>query len=158
VSRDKRFRPRPLCDHGPPERWQHTGRTLEYTEDAGIFAARASEEHVLDKLVLMHIVDEPAREAGLKLRHDYLMARIEERIAASYSSVRVGGDPQRRLERNAAQEAAYQRWRSGLAATPVPTRDVLVHVCCVGHAPALAQLARLVLGLKHLAKYYGLAR
>ena len=37
-------------DHGTPERWQHSGRALEVTDRAGILAAQATEEHILDIL------------------------------------------------------------------------------------------------------------
>ena len=42
VSTDKRFRNiRGSGDHGTPERWQHSGFTLEVTDHAGILAAYA---------------------------------------------------------------------------------------------------------------------
>lgn len=159
VARDKRFK-RPVSgESGPPELWQHTGRVWEYTETAGVFAARATEEHVLDHLLLMKLVKPEYREAGLKFHHDYMVARIEERVTASYASVRVAGrSSEARFERNDAQEAAYQRWRNALKPIPMHARDVLVHVCCVGILPRTAQLPALVTGLFHLSKYYGLVR
>ncbi len=159
VSRDKRFKQRSGSDFGTMERWQHSGRTLEYTETAGVFAVRASEEHILDKLVLMKLVDELARDAGLKLHHDYHLARIETRLTASYSSIRgAPGDAEARFVRSDVQEAAYQRWRSALRAVSPAMRDVVIHVSCIGHAPSMMQLIRLKDGLFQLARYYGLAR
>ncbi|MBY0427765.1 MAG: hypothetical protein K2Q32_00925 [Alphaproteobacteria bacterium] len=159
VSRDKRFKQRSTSDFGTNERWQHSGRTLEYTETAGVFAVRASEEHILDKLVLMKVVDMVARDAGLKLHHDYHMARIESRVTASYSSVRSSaGDAESRLLRNVLEEAAYQRWRNALRAVSPMMRDMVIHVSCIGHAPSMMQLIGLRDGLSQLARYYGLTR
>lgn len=159
VSSDKRFKQRGGSDYGTQERWQHSGRTLEFTETAGVFAARASEEHILDHLLLLKMLDEAAREAGLKLHHDYTMARIETRITASYASVRGSkGDPEARCMRSDVEEAAYQRWRNALRAVPTEFRDVVIHVACIGHAPATMQLPKLQRGLFQLAKFYGLTR
>lgn len=159
VSRDKRFRRAHAADTGTPELWQHTGRVWEYTDTAGVFAARATEEHVLDRLFLMKLVDEFAREAGLKLHQDYVLARIEARLTSAYTSVRVKGhDAEARLERSAVEEAAYQRWRAAIARVPQEARDIVIHVCCIGHPPVLGQLARMKDGLFHLARHYGLVR
>lgn len=159
VSRDKRFKQRNTSDFGTSERWQHSGRTLEYTETAGIFAVRASEEHILDKLVLMKVVDEVGRDAGLKLHQDYHIARIETRLTSSYSTIRnAPGDAEARFLRSDAAEAAYQRWRNALRALPPTLRDVIIHVTCVGYAPSMMQLICLKDGLYKLAKYYGLTR
>jgi hypothetical protein len=159
VSRDKRFKQHNASDFGSHERWQHSGRTLEYTENAGVFAARASETHILDHLVLMKLVDEAARDAGLKLHHDYHLAGIETRLTASYSSTgQSQADAEARLLRNDAQEAAYQRWRNALRAMPPQSRDVVIHVACIGHAPSLLQMTRLRDGLFQLARFYGLVR
>jgi hypothetical protein len=155
VSRDKRFRKNTSSDSGPPERWQHSGSAIELTETAGVFAVRALHEHVLDRL--LPLIGERAREAGLKLHEDYHLARIEEKIGASLSPVRgVKRDPQERLERSAMQEAAYMRWRKGLAVLPLTVRDVAIHVCCVGCAPKLEQLGSLKDALLRLARHYGM--
>ncbi len=159
VSRDKRFKQRSASDFGTTERWQHSGRTLEYTETAGVFAARSSEEHILDKLFLMKLVDESARDAGLKLHHDYHLAGIEARLTSSYSSIRgTRGDAEARLLRNDVEEAAYQRWRNALRTVSPIMRDVVIHVSCIGYAPSMMQLIRLKDGLFQLARFYGLTR
>ena len=155
VSRDKRFKRPSASDSGPPERWQHSPRTIEFTETAGVFAVRAVHQHVLDRLV--PLIGEAAREAGLKLHEDYHIARIEERVSASLSPVRgVKGDPQQRFMRTAGQEAAYARWRSALLCMPLEMRDIVIHVACVGQVPSIMQLARLKHGLVKLAKHYGM--
>jgi hypothetical protein len=159
VSRDKRFKQRSSSDFGSNERWQHSGRTLEYTETAGVFAVKASETHILDTLVLMKMIEEVGREAGLKLHHDYHLANIESRLTANYASVRsTPADAESRLMRSDMQEVAYQRWRSAVGALDAPCRDSVIHVTCVGCAPSLMQLNLLRKGLMQLAKYYGLDR
>lgn len=159
VSRDKRFKQRTASDYGTDERWQHSGRTLEYTETAGVFAVRATETHVLDHLVLMELIDEAARDAGLKLHHDYNLAGIEARVTASYTTTRGSkGDAEARLLRSELQEAAYQRWRNALRAIGIVQRDVVIHVACLGHAPSMMQLNKVKDGLVQLARYYGLKR
>ncbi len=159
VSRDKRFKQRTSSDYGTAERWQHSGRTLEYTDTAGVFAVRVSEPHVLDHLLLMKVIDEPARDAGLKLHHDYHVAGIEARVTASYTSTRSSkGDAEARVLRSELQEAAYQRWRNALRLIAVAQRDVVIHVACLGHAPRMMQLNGLKDGLVQLARFYGLKR
>lgn len=159
VSRDKRFKQRNASDYGTAERWQHSGRTLEYTDTAGVFAVRVSEPHLLDELVVMKLIDEAARDAGLKLHHDYHMAGIEARVTASYTTTRGSkADAEARLCRNDMQEAAYQRWRNALRAITIAQRDIVIHVACLGHAPSMMQLMNLKEGLVQLARFYGLKR
>jgi len=43
-------------DYGTAERWQHGVRMLQPTENAGQFAAQVMEEHVLDRLVVLHVM------------------------------------------------------------------------------------------------------
>ncbi len=155
VSRDKRFKQRAASDYGTDERWQHSGRTLEFTETAGIFAVRVSEPHILDELMGRKLLDEQARDAGLRLYHDYHVSGIEARVTASYASVRgAKADAEARLLRNEMEEAAYQRWRNALRAIASPTRDVVIHVACLGHVPRVEQLNHLKEGLVQLARYY----
>jgi len=158
VSSDKRFK-RVVPDSGPVQRWQHSGRVFEPTENAGIVVARATEEHVLDRLHVLGILNAQCREAGLKWQQDYVLARMEDRVTASYASTRGGGmDPETRLLRSDAQEAAYKRWRAALMALSLAERDVALHVACIGFAPALNHLARLKTALQKLASHYGLAK
>lgn len=159
VSRDKRFKKNNASDFGPNERWQHGGHQLEFTETAGIFALRATEEHVLDRLLFMKIIETAEHEAGLKLHQDYHLAGIESRLTASYASVRITvRDAEARLQRNDAEETAYQRWRGALSAIPSSMRDTIIHVACIGMLPTIAQLGKLKSGLFMLARHYGLAR
>jgi hypothetical protein len=158
VSTDKRFKRR-VAESGTAERWQHSGRVFEYTENAGVFVARATEEHVLDRLFLLKIIDEKAHEAGLRLHQDYCVARIEARATAHYES--VGGnapDPEKRLERSEMQEAAYRRWRRALSVFKAVEQDALIHVACAGCFPTLTQAARLAPALQKLARFYGIAK
>lgn len=158
VSSDKRFK-RVVPDCGPMQRWQHSGRVFEPTENAGILVARATEEHVLDRLHMLELLPETSREAGLKLQQDYVLARMEDRVTASYVTARGGAmDPEMRLLRSEAQELAYKRWRTALAALTPGERDVALHVACLGFAPALTHLARLKTALQKLAGHYGIKK
>lgn len=160
VRSDKRLKKSHGADMGPSERWQHTGRTWEYTDIAGVMAARASEEHVLDKLVLFHILDENARDAGLRLKEDYVDARIEDRMSASYAGARTHGtrDPEHKFLRNDKEEAAYTRWRHALKNITVMNRNSVIHVCCMGGWPPVKELGKLKAGLQELARFYKLFR
>jgi hypothetical protein len=156
VASDRRFRKRPAADSGPPERWQHSDRAIEFTEDAGIFAVRSLQQHVLDRLLALRLISDMGLEAGLKLHRDYHIARVEEAITMSFSAVRIhSGDPQRRLERSDVEEAAYRRWRLALKKISPDLRDAVIHTACVGCWPSLEQLGKLRDGLNRLAKYYG---
>jgi hypothetical protein len=154
VSTENRFK-KTVADMGPAERWQHTGRTLEYTEQAGVLAARATEEHVLDRLKWLRIIDAAEWEAGLKLQEDYADARLSGRTGASYSGMR-GEAVHGEFMRNTAQEAAYQRWRRAVRALPPSMQDCVIHTACAGMYPAPLQLAAVKCGLRKLAHHYGI--
>ncbi len=69
VSTDRRFRKQPnAADHGPPERWQHSGRLLEITERRGVLAARVTEEHVIDILLLRGVLSKTQGTAAIKFK------------------------------------------------------------------------------------------
>jgi hypothetical protein len=158
VSRDKRFKKQSLTpDSGPPERWQHSPRSIEFTDAAGIFAARAVHEHVLDRLVSRKFLSGAEREAGMKLHEAYHNAKIEQKISANLEPVRVSShDPHKRYERTPKQEASYHSWRAALRFCHPAVRDTLIHVACVGCWPSIEQLARLKEGLQQLMRHYGL--
>jgi len=156
VSSDKRFK-KYAADSGPMERWQHSGRVLEHTEIAGVFVARATESHALDHLLQARSISPEEHEAGMRFHSDFVLARIEDRVAVSFSSARGSkGDPHGKLERNHAQEAAYYRWRRALAAVHPVLQDSLIHVACIANAPSPAQLLRCRLALEKLVKFYGI--
>lgn len=146
---------RPRADHGPRERWQHSGRILTLTEQAGVLAARATEEHVLDRLVLAGIVSARARDAGLRLRADYQAGHLEQRIVASYSlarDTRYGGFAEH--ERDDAEEAAYRRWRDAVRAVGMQDSTVVLDVACHDMLPRPTLVPQLRRGLERLADWY----
>jgi hypothetical protein len=116
VSRDKRFRKTAAGgDHGTPERWQHSGRVLELTDRAGILAARATEEHILDVLAMRRLLNEIQVEAGLRFKADYHAAAIAAHVTGSYSGMSNARDFFRgEYERSDTQEAAYKRWKNAV--------------------------------------------
>ncbi|MBI1274192.1 MAG: hypothetical protein GC131_08955 [Alphaproteobacteria bacterium] len=145
------------ADHGPAERWQHSGRAFEYTEHAGVLAARALEENILDRLALSCLITDEQCEAGLRLRADYLGARLEARQIGCYNPARsINNGHDGGYERNEAEEAAYRRWRHAVRAIGIIDSDTIVTVCCHDRAPCAHQLPALLRGLERLLKWYGL--
>ena len=122
VSTDKRFRKiYGKGDHGTPERWQHSGCTFELTDRAGILAARATEEHILDILGLKLLLNALQIEAGMKFKADYHAAAIAAHVTGSYSGLSSARDFFRaERERTDAEEAAYRRWRAAVRELGLP--------------------------------------
>lgn len=148
---------RPAADHGPAERWQHGGRTLETTDQAGILAARVLEEHRLDTLQLQGVLDVAQRDSGLRLRADYQAAHLMARVTASYAVARGAGQGgYSEYERTDAEEAAYQRWRNAVRALGLTDSRVVLAVCCHDETPPGHAYAQLRRGLRRLADHYGL--
>ncbi len=158
VASDKRFRKAsPTSDFGPPERWQHSGRALTLTEQAGILAARATEECVLDVLGLKNLLDEKQVAAGLKLRLDFQRAGLARRVAASYTPLRVSGDnPAMERERSESEETAYRRWRLAVRELGLHHSDTVIAIACQDQTPRQTDIAVLQKGLDLLVKWYGL--
>ncbi len=158
VATDRRLRHRlAAVDHGPAERWQHSGRVMELTEQAGVLAVRATEEHALDVLVLRAWISSAQREAALRFRADYHYAGMEARVVGSYNPARTSFSPFGGWdERSDAEEAAYQRWRSAMRAMGAANSDVVVTVACHDQMPGLRQAPLLKAGLDRLVKHYRL--
>lgn len=156
VASDRRFRkPADAADFGPAERWQHTGRVLEPTEKPGVLAARVTEEHPLDVLVLRRVITERHRAAGLRLRRDFQGAGLAFRGSLRYSPDRATfnpfADPTARSE---AQEQAYVRWRRALRGLGSRYSDVVLTVACFDRLPAALPTPELRRGLEALTGYY----
>lgn len=158
VRSDRRFRKRSAApDYGPKERWQHSGRVLELTERAGVLAARATEEHIVDILLLRGVIDAPQREAALKFKLDYQRAALSAHVTGSYSLTRHGRDFFRyERERNDLEEAAYQRWRNAIRELGLALSGVMIAVVCHDLSPTPCDIAALQKGLEKLVKWYGL--
>ena len=143
------------ADHGPAERWQHDGRVLELTEQAGVVAARALATHGLDVLLLRGFIDAAGCDSGLRWRADYYTAHLAERVTASYAVTRGGGGGYQEYERTDVEEAAYQRWRVALRAIGVADSMLMLNVCCYDLMPPPTALPGLRRGLIRLARHYG---
>lgn len=158
VASDKRFRKNPTgADHGTPERWQHAGRALQATERAGVIAAKVSEEHILDVLVLKNIIDTRCLDAALRFKNDYHMAAIASRVTGSYSGMANMRDFFNAVrERSEGEEAAYRRWRGALAWLSPRQGAVVVATTCHDMPPTSRDIAELQDGLAALAKGYGI--
>lgn len=142
-------------DMGTVERWRHSGRTLELTEQAGIMAARAVDADVLDRLVLGGCIRPEHREAALRLRCDFLDAGMAAHLSGSYSPARnafsfYGGWD----ERTEAEEKAYRRWRRAVESVGPAFRDPVISVVCYDEALASEKIALLTVGLVMLVKWY----
>ena len=159
VASDRRFRlSRNSADHGTAERWQHSGRMLEITERAGVLAARALEENVLDVLVVRRWISATQREAALRFKLDYHAAGLEARLTSSYNPMRVAFSPFGPWdERSDAEEAAYQRWRKAVRAMGTPVSDMVITVVCHDRIPLQRRAVILQAGLEKLVKWYGMA-
>jgi hypothetical protein len=160
VSTDKRFR-RKLCDsadHGTRERWQHSGYTLELTDHAGVLAARATEEHILDILGLKLLLNALQINAGMKFKADYMAAAIASRTTGSYSGISSARDFFRaEHERSDAEEAAYARWRGAVHELGLRYGTAVIETVCHDAPPRPRDIPDLQDGLNILAAWYKMA-
>jgi len=159
VASDRRFRRSKASgpDHGTFERWQHSGRTLELTEQAGVLAARATEEHIIDRLVLRRLLSPSAREAAFKFKLDYQRAALEARLTGRYNPASSARDFFAGIyERSDFEEAAYQRWRNAVRELGIRLAGLVISVVCHDILPRPGDLAQLQKGLEKLVDWYGL--
>ncbi len=127
---------------GTPERWQHSRRAMELTERAGVTAARALEESILDILVARRWITLAQREAALRLKLDFHRAGLEAHLSGSYNPLRTAFTPFGPWdERTDAQEAAYQRWRQAVRAIGQVHGDIVIPVACYERRPAPSRRA-----------------
>ena len=144
-------------DHGPRERWQHSRRVFESTEQTGWLAARATEEHIIDVLVLMRRIGKRHSDAAFRLKLDYQRAGLEVRVSGRYSPVSSARDFFANIrERTDYEEAAYQRWRNALRALGAFFSDLVVSTVCHGVPPPSRAVKPLRDGLEKLADWYGM--
>ncbi|MDD4616512.1 MAG: DUF6456 domain-containing protein [Alphaproteobacteria bacterium] len=158
ISTNKSSRKRRTgTDFGPRERWQHSGRTFQVTDDKGCVAARATEEHILDILGLKKLLSVLQIEAGLRLKADYHAAAIARRVTGSYSGAPSARDYFRaERERTDAEEAAYQRWRNAVKEMGLRYSEAVVSTVCYDEAPPPCDIPALQGGLEKLATWYGM--
>lgn len=157
VATDRRFRSKTAADYGPNERWQHSGRTLELTELAGVLAAKATEEHTLDVLVARGWITGQQREAGLRFKRDYHAAGLDPRLTGSYTPFRTNFSPFGSWsERSDPEESAYRRWRDALRILSPQAADLITTLACHDLMPHLKQAPLVREGLEGLRKHYGL--
>jgi hypothetical protein len=132
---------------------------LELTDRAGIVAARATEEHILDVLALRRLLNTVQVEAGMRLKADYHSAAIAARVSASYSGMSNARDFFRgEHERNDHEEAAYRRWKNAVRELGMRTSAAVITTVCYDEAPAPRDLPALQEGLEKLAIWYKIAQ
>ena len=160
VATDKRFRKTPPdTDYGPPERWQHSARVLEITEKAGILAALATEEHVIDVMVLRGILDKNQSDAAFRLKLDFQRAGLAVNTISRYSPAGSKSDFFRGIrERNDVEEAAYQRWRNAVREMGLDLSCAVIATVCHDETPAPSDVPLLQKGLDYLIDWYKLPR
>ncbi len=146
---------RTVPDYGTQERWQHSGRLLELTEQDGVVTARATEEHVLDVLVFRNWITALHRAAAFRFKGDFRAARLNTYVGANYKAHREPFCPFRTLnQRTNAEEAAYQRWREAVQALGMRCSDSVISVACHDLTPRDDQGVLLREGLEALVKHY----
>lgn len=125
------------------------------TERAGVLAARAMEEDILDVLVAKRWITELEREAAFRFKADFHAAGMSQRLAGSYNPARrsfsfYGGWDERSDE----EEDAYQRWRRAVKALGIQFSDIVLTVVCYDKTPAAQKMRTLKDGLQRLVKWY----
>jgi hypothetical protein len=147
------------ADHGTPERWQHSGCTFEFTDRAGVLAAKATEEHILDVLALKLLLTALQVEAGLKFKADYHSAAIASRVTGSYTGMSNARDFFRvEHERSDAEEAAYARWRAAVQEMGLQTSAAVISTVCYDAPPKPRDIPLLQSGLEKLASWYKMGK
>lgn len=143
------------ADHGPTERWQHSGKTLTLTLSEGHITAKALEENALDILCLAKVISEKEKESGLKLNADFHAAGMASRVGSSYNPVRVNGPVYGAWDdRTEAEERAYKRWREALKAIPLALRNGVAMTTCYEQIPPSQFFPDLRKGLAALSDHY----
>ena len=160
VATDRRFRKqRPIADYGPAERWQHSRRSLEPTGQGTTVAARATEEHLVDVMVMLGLIDGSQREAALKFKLDYQRAGLAAHVTGSYNPLGSGGDYFRGgRERSDFEEAAYQRWRNAARMLGLRLGSAVVSTVCHDLPPGAGEIPFVQKGLEKLADWYRLSK
>jgi len=144
-----------MPDYGTAERWQHSGRILELTDQAGLCAARALDGDILDRLVLKGVITARHRDSALRFRSDFQDAGMGAHLVSSYNPVRSGFSVFGGWdERSDAQEEAYTRWRKGVQAMGPMFSDFVISIVCYDETPAEQRLVLLTAGLVNLTKWY----
>ncbi len=138
-------------DHGPAERWQHSHKTMIPTEQSGRMAARAENACVLDMLLAQALIDDQQHEAGLKLKGDAFLARVEPRQIMNYAP-QLSSNGVSLAEISAVREAAHARFVRAVRIVGICASDAVVTVCCLNQLPR--RIHDLQTGLTRLAAYY----
>lgn len=160
VLSDRRFRQQSsLNDYGTPERWQHSGCVLRLTEQAGVLAMQATEEHIIDIMVLRGLLTPSQSEAAFKFKLDYQMAHMNTCVTSRYSPVGSSKDFFRPSpERTDCEEAAYQRWRNAVRELGLGPSNIVITVVCHDKLPMPRNITILKEGLEKLVNWYRLPK
>lgn len=155
VSSDKRFKKTSnLPDYGTPERWQHSGRIMQVTAQAGILAARAMEEHIIDVMVLRGLLDENQSAAAFRLKLDFQRAGLAANTTSRYTPNTGKKESFRQRERTDTEEIAYRRWRNAVRELDLGLSSAVIATVCHDQTPSSTDLHLVQKGLDQLIDWY----
>src|SRR5262249_31342683 len=129
---------------------------LEFTDRAGILAARATEEHIVDILVTKGLITETQRTAAFKLKLDFHRAGLGMHVTSTYNATRNKQDYNRSYDRTDLEEAAYQRWRLAVREVGIRYSQAVITTVCHDMMPVPRDVTSLQAGLDLLVKWYRL--
>lgn len=138
-------------DRGPEERWNHSGRTYRLAQTRGALVACVEESHILDTLHERRLINAKERDAGYRLKADYMAAGVAQRVTSSYNPTRGHYDPFH--ERSDEQEEAYDRWRAAVKSMGLRLNGPVVSAVCYEQTPRSVYDVKM--GLAALAEHYG---
>ncbi len=157
-------------DRGPAERWQHDefDRIDVLAEGELRRVVKVSSQTPLDRYRRRAEISEEQWWAGERLRRDFTLASLGQRITARYAERRSGGCDDWSEQRLAARE----RFDAALRAVGTVLSPVLMHVACLdgrasdwaasrnhrGRRAEIAGMIALQLGLDALLLYYRAGR
>lgn len=154
----KPARSRVPIDRGPDQPLERGERLIGLAVDPGgqrVVAVRAVAESKLDVYALRGAITGDQRDAGLRLRADWMLAGGQGRVTASYAG-RTSRGPEELTDRRL---DARRRWQAAIAAVGVELSDVTVSVCCQNDwAGSSRRISALRRALACLVGYYGGAR
>lgn len=144
-------------DQGPPQRWQHSGREVVYSDQGRTSTLRATEECMLDRWLLIGAISRLEHAAGLRLREDYYDGQVPLYSQRNYLNPEFGSTGQWLApaeKRKPLAEAAYRRWREAIQAVGTQCSAPLLTVCCEDGTLPLNKRHVLRCGLQLLVRHY----
>ncbi len=150
--------PASAADLGPRERYARPGRPRLERAPGGGVRARVLTQDALERYFRRGqlgpgdaAANRRRRDAGLRLRRDWMRAGLEASVTGGYAELVDGGE---RVDRLARREDAYRAFRDAIRAVGPVAAGELVAVACLGDAVGRTGLEILRRGLAVLADFY----